>query len=180
MENTYTTTERSTDILNENMPPKRPGMLNVLTILTFIGCGFAYIGAFTQIFMTKDYTSTLSQLEDARDKAGEGFAKNMIDSTIQSMESHKAYYVSMYENRYIIMGSMLIFTTMCLMGAIQMRKLRKGGFIMYTIGELAPVLVLGALVGFGGDGTWKSMIGIILPVVFVALYATQRKHLANP
>ena len=40
MENSYQTN----DVLDQHRPKELPGMLNTLTILTFIGCGLGYIG----------------------------------------------------------------------------------------------------------------------------------------
>lgn len=165
------------EVLTGYEPEKLPGGLNVLTILTFIGCGLAYIGVLAGLFMSKSPQAQRADLESAADKAGDGFAGKMIQSQLDAMDAHSQYYENMYHYRFLLFGSMLIFTTLCLVGAIQMRKRRKSGFMLYTIGELAPILVTIVLVGAAGDGTWKTYMGYILPVFFVVCYAFQRKHL---
>ncbi|GAB4094336.1 hypothetical protein [Flaviaesturariibacter terrae] len=167
------------EVLRDNLPPKLPQGLNVLTILTFIGCALGIIGVLAGTVMSKDYATQKAQLEDAADKAGDGFAGKMVQSQLESLNKHPEYYQNMYDYRYILFGSMLVFIVMCAVGAYRMRQLRKSGFLIYTIGELAPILVTIILVGFGGDGTWKTYSGYLLPIIFVALYAMQRKYLVR-
>ncbi|GAA4343974.1 hypothetical protein [Flaviaesturariibacter amylovorans] len=176
MESTYQTR----DVLQNELPPARPRSLNILTILTFIGCGLGYLGALLGMVFTKDYNTQRREMEDALDKMGSsGFGRGMIESQLESLEKNRTYFENAYEHRYIIFGSLLVFTTMCLIGAIRMRQLRRSGFPIYTIGELAPIAVTIALLGFSGDGTWKTYMGYIIPIVFVALYAAQRKYLTR-
>ncbi|RYD76324.1 MAG: hypothetical protein EOP84_17045, partial [Verrucomicrobiaceae bacterium] len=129
--------EPKSDILRDNQPPAAlPTGLNVLTILTFIGCGLGYIGMFASLFMAKSPETQRTQLEEAADKAGDGFAGKMVQSQLDSMDAHPKYYQNMYDYRYIMLGTMILFITLCLIGAIQMRKRRKSGFTLYSIGEL--------------------------------------------
>ncbi|RYY97499.1 MAG: hypothetical protein EOO11_10710 [Chitinophagaceae bacterium] len=168
------------DVLQNELPASRPKGLNILTILTFIGCGLGYLGVLAGLFMSKDYNAQRAELEDNLDKMGSsGFGRSLLESQLESLEKNRAYFEHAYEYRYIIFGSMLVFITMCLIGAIRMRQLRKSGFPIYAIGELAPIAVTIALLGFSGDGTWKTYLGYIIPVIFVALYAAQRKHLVR-
>lgn len=58
-----------------------------------------------------------------------------------------------------------------------MRKLKRSGFFMYMIGELAPVFVLGGLLT--SITNINFMFSVFLAFLFVILYATQLKHLDN-
>ena len=168
------------ETLHDQLPPRLPGTLNVLTILTFIGCGLVLIGTLAALIMSQDYDAQHAALEKALDSAGSsGFARNMIESQLQSLEANRAYFMKLYQFRFIVYPIALLGAVLCLVGAIRMRKLRKSGFPLYVAGELVPPIAMGILVGFTGDGTWKTYASYLLPVVFVLLYATQRKYLVR-
>jgi hypothetical protein len=167
-----TTPMHSNDIFE---PQRRglPGMLNVLTILTFIGCGISYLGGIYNFYSTSQYDKRMTEFEEARDKMGDNeMASNILESSIEIFQKS-------YDNRYILFITAMLFTTLCLIGALQMRKLKKSGFPIYTIGELAPIVVTAALVGFSMVGGITIIVTAIFAIVFVILYATQRKYLVN-
>jgi hypothetical protein len=60
-----------------------------------------------------------------------------------------------------------------------MRKLKKSGYPIYVIGELAPIAVTAALVGFSLVGGIATAFSAIIALLFVILYTTQRKHLVR-
>jgi predicted membrane protein len=62
---------------------------------------------------------------------------------------------------------------------MQMRKLKKSGFTLYAIGELAPLAVSAGLLGFSFFGGIMMALSAIIAILFVILYATQRKYLVN-
>lgn len=171
MENTYQNQAYQKDILTE--PKKLPGMLNVLTILTYIGCALAYISLIVNYFTWSNYEKQYAEMEEMKDRMTDNdLASNMMQGSLEMMQKS-------YENRYILLVSGLLFTTMCLIGAMQMRKLKKSGFLIYTIGELAPVVITGALIGFSLVGGLTVVVTSIFALLFVILYATQRKYLVN-
>jgi hypothetical protein len=100
------TTNQNSDIFE---PRKKglPGMLNTLTILTFIGCGIAYIGGIWGFIQNNDYEKQMSDFQESIDKAPEGWARNMIESSMQMFEKS-------HEHRYILVATALIFTTFAL------------------------------------------------------------------
>ena len=130
------------DLFEEQRQQELPGMLNVLTILTFIGCAVAYMGVLYSYFTSGSFHKKLVDLQRMRDDTSEGsVAFKIAEDTIEIAKRS-------YEYRHIMLISGLIFTTMCLIGAIQMRKRKKIGFTFYTIGELTPLIVSGLLIGF--------------------------------
>jgi hypothetical protein len=163
------------------IPNKLPGNLNVLTILTFIGCGLGYIFYSIAFFTSKDYDTQHAKLIDAQEKIGDsGFARKMIDKGLEAMEKNQDYINKAYEYRYIIFACGLIFISLCLFGALQMRKLKKTGFYIYVIGEIAPVVIAFFLLGWNSSQMFQMILSLIIPVVFITLYSTQRKYLVNP
>jgi hypothetical protein len=161
------------DLFEQQRQQGLPGMLNVLTILTFIGCGISYLSLLYSFFTSGSYQKQMVKLQRMRDDQGENSVGYKIAEVTIEMAKKS------YDNRYVILISGLIFTTMCLYGALQMRKLKKTGFAIYTIGELAPLAVTALLVGFSLLGGFMILIPAIFAVLFVILYATQLKYMTR-
>jgi hypothetical protein len=153
----------------EGEKPDLPSGLNVLTILTFIGCAISYISSiWSYINAEKAYKS----LVDAQDKITEAppWAKNMMGPNMLEMAKKSM------ENKLPILLIALIATSLCLYGAIEMRKLKKQGFILWLVGEVLPIV--GGVIFMGiGMFTGFALIGLLFPVVFILLYMAQRKNL---
>lgn len=175
MENSYQNQPQNQDFFNEQPAKGLPGMLNVLTILTFIGSGLAYISLIFGFFTNSNFEKQKEKMEDLQDQMGDssGMASEMMQGSMEMAQKS-------YDNRYILLVSGLLFTTMCVIGAMQMRKLKKSGFLIYTIGELAPVIITAALMGFSLVGGITTAVTAVFAILFVVLYATQRKYLVNP
>jgi hypothetical protein len=61
-----------------------------------------------------------------------------------------------------------------------MRKLKKDGFWIYTAGEILPLIGNFILLGTAQyTGVGSVIIGVAIPLVFIILYAMQRKYLVN-
>ena len=167
------TSYQTNDVLDEHRPKELPGMLNVLTILTFIGCGISYIGSCYSYFTNNDPDKQIQKLHETRDKMSDGsFGAKMIDSSIDMVQKS-------YDNRYLLLITGLIFTTLCLIGALQMRKLKKTGYYYYLIGELAPFVLMAGLFGSSFTGAISILFTALFAVIFVILYSTQLKYLVN-
>jgi hypothetical protein len=165
VENTYQTN----DVLDPHKPKEKPGMLNVLTILTFIGCGLGYILTLWGYF--SNTAEKLAQTQEQRAKMDDGsFTAKMVDTSIQMMQ------ISI-DNKYLLLITNLVCTTLCLVGALQMRKLKKPGYYLYVVGELAPVVLLAGLVG--SLTGFNMIMSACFSLLFVVLYATQLKYLVN-
>jgi hypothetical protein len=152
-----------------------PGMLNVLTILTFIGCGLSYLSLLYSFFTSSNYEEQVAKMEEMQDKMGSDneMASKMMEGTVQMMERAHEY-------RYILLLSGLLFTTLCLVGAMQMRKLKKSGYILYIIGEIVPLLLYAVLMGISFTSGMTLAVTGLFAIIFVILYTTQRKYLIHP
>ena len=148
---------------------KLPQGLNVLTILTFIGSGILtlftvcapWINDFFLKYLDKELTS----------------GKDHTAKEIAKLEQGKAAIELAKENMIPLMVVGLIAVTLCFIGALWMRKLKKDGFWLYVAGELAPLIAMAFIMGFEYYKSVGNMIGAIIPVVFVILYSFQRKYL---
>lgn len=155
---------------NEEKAKKLPEMLNVLTILTFVGCGIAAISsvwAFSNAAKSYDDIQRLqSQMENAPAIAKSMLGPNIVEVARKSLE-----------NRLPILLLGLVATALCLYGAIQMRQKKKAGFSLYVIGELLPLIASFIFIGGAVFSGFSMALGILFPLVFIILYATQLKHL---
>lgn len=148
-----------------------PGSLNTLTILTFIGCGLGLI--FTILGFTgskTNYDNMERMMEDGSIDKVPGFMKNFVGP--DALEVLR----KTYENRLPILIISLVALGLCLYGAIEMRKLHKQGFYMWLLGELLPLVGTVIFVGMGAFRGF-GMLGIIIPLIFIILYARQLKYL---
>jgi len=75
----------------------------------------------------------------------------------------------------------------CLYGVLQMWKLKKMGFYIYAVCEIAPVVVALITIGsaafaFGAIGggfmAVVAMLSMFFPVLFIILYALNLKHMS--
>ena len=152
--------------------PKLPSGLNVLTILTFIGC--AVFGLFT--LFTPVILKWSSGLMDKALQSGQELSQKQmadIEKGRAAMELAKQHMIPT-----MIIG--LAGIVLCLLGAMWMRKLKKDGYWLYVAGELAPLIAGFAIMGSAQyTGVMSYIFGIGVPVLFVILYTMQRKHLVK-
>jgi len=162
----------TTDVLqfNEAGKPKLPTGLNVLTILTFIGCVWELYNTVKTFFGGK---KALEEFEKAQDKLAEApaWAKKLAGPDVQEMMAQG------FENRVpvFIIGMVSVF--LCFYGALQMRKLKKDGYIFWLVGELLPYI--GTLIFIPVFFKTIFVYFAIIPFIFIILYTMQRKHLVN-
>jgi hypothetical protein len=148
---------------------KLPDMLNVLSILTFIGCGLGIIFSLLGFFNARSNYDAIVKAQDKMDQAP-AFVRRMMGSDPVGMAT------KLMDNRLPILLLGLVATLLCLYGAIQMRKLNKTGYWVYLLGELLPFVTTYLFIGSMEMG-FTLIFGIALVVVFLLLYATQLKYM---
>jgi hypothetical protein len=155
---------------------KLPQAINVLTILTYIGSALAAIGALYSYFtisasykLMEGLTSTTEGLGGSENKA----LQSVVDQSLMVIKKQ-------YDNRLMIMILALAGAFLCFFGAMQMRNLKKQGYLIYLVGELLPILSFAIFVGFGSlFGGMTMILMTLVSAVFIILYTLQRKHLVN-
>ena len=151
-------------------PKKLPSLLNVLTILTFIGSGLGIISGFYSFFAaSSNYDKAVQaqdKLEQMPDWVKSMTGPNMVEAAHRQLE-----------NRLPIMLLTIVASALCLYGAIQMRNYKKNGFSIYIIGDLLSFVGMGLFIGFGYISTFALVFTIVITVLFIGLYATQLKYL---
>jgi len=163
--------------VNEQDIPKMSSGLNVLTILSFIGCAIQLIGSLWGFFSAKKSYDGLDKLtEQMNSENMPGWAKSMMGDPEKMIQ----LITKSYENRIPIVLLSLAATGLCFYGVMQMRKLKKQGFLFYTIGEVLPFLTQFLFIGAFAFSGFAMYFGIAIALLFIILYMMQRKHLVYP
>ncbi len=152
-------------------PKKIPDLLNVVTILTFIGCAIGAISSFYSFFTAKKSYDSLEQVQSSGqlDKAPD-FVKKMAGPEMLEMARKSL------ENKVPILIIGLVGIALCFYGAWQMRKFKKQGYYVWLIGEILPIVATFVFIGSIALTPMFSL-GLIVPIIFIILYTTQLKHL---
>lgn len=152
--------EKHVDLLEDmDVKNKIPSMLNVLTILTFIGSALGVLFSFLLPLSCK-----VLDMDNMADK--------MKPKDIEMLRLT-------CENINAILIVSIIGSIICALGAYQMRKLKSSGFIVYVAGQIIPVITMFFLIGSSMFAEPKNLFSYIIILVFIILYATQRKHLTQ-
>jgi hypothetical protein len=173
------TQDPTTDALNfdQNARPKLPSGLNVLTILTFIGCALGLLLSLWGFISAKKSYDGLDKLtEQMKSENMPGWVKSMMGDP----EKMIRMITKSYENRIPILLLSLVAVALCFYGALQMRKLKKQGFLFYTIGELLPFLTQFLFIGAFAFAGFAMYFAIAIALLFILLYSMQRKKLIYP
>ncbi len=164
MNSDLTTPRTSFDDVN---PPKMSTGLNVLTILSIIGCVIQILGSLWGFTTAKkSYDEKEKVLEQMKSDEVPDMAKKMMGSP----EDYVELITKNYENRLPILLLSLVAAGLCLYGVIQMRKLRKQGYTFYVIGEILPFLTTALFIGGVAFSGFGFMIGAAIAVIFILLY----------
>ncbi|WP_298389889.1 hypothetical protein [Hydrotalea sp.] len=159
--------------LQPDMPiePKY-GSLKVLTILTFIGSALAIFSGIYQYFSAEKNLAAMEKLMNSPDFAKmPDFAKSFYSPEAMELMRKAA------ANKLPILVVTLIGALLCILGAIDMRKLKMQGYYMWLIGEIFPVMATVILLGVASVTGWTAYFGYAFLLLFIILYTTQRKYL---
>lgn len=161
------------NFFEEKKPVKATGMLNVLTILTFIGSGIGILGSIWQ-FINAD--KSVAEMEKAMNDPNfaqmPGFVKGMMSPEMLEIAKAQA------ANKIPVLLIGLIGAALCVYGAMEMRKLKMQGYFVYLLGEILPLLAMVIILGTGVV-TGMFWFGVAIVALFVILYTTQRSQLIN-
>jgi hypothetical protein len=165
------TTDPADHLSNIDVEPRRlPSMLNVLTILTFIGSGLGAVSSVISFFRAQ---SNYDQAVEVQSKMAEG--QDLVKKIVGGDPVEIAR--KSLENKVPILLIAFVGYVLCTYGAIVMRDLQKKGYLFYAIGEILPLF---GILFFIGSGFLFAITGImtsIIIVVFLIMYATQLKFM---
>lgn len=135
---------------NTEQQGQRPTFLTVVCILSFIGIGFSIIGYAGAFALLGTVEAGMSAAADA------GAVVTASTGMLWA---------------YIIVG--FISAIIALVGVIQMWKLKKSGFMLYTAAQVIGIILTIMVYGFGG-----SVVGIVIAGAFIAMYYANLKHMS--
>jgi len=159
---------------------KRPAFVTVLGILGFIGVGWAIVAGVIQMLAGMAYTAVSGGLSDAANKATEGLQNVQGMENVKGMEglndlADSANKLLAHQTTLGIVS--IVAALISLLGIIWMWTLKKKGYYVYIIGEIAPIIATIALAGFSFAGA-MAMIGMIFPILFIILWGLNLKHMS--
>lgn len=145
----------------ENNQKRRHSFLTVLCILSFIGIGIGIIVSIYNITNLSKNIEMMNQYSNMLNTSYEGILDKLIKwgKTIYVIE--------------------IVANIICLIGVWMMWNLKKLGYFTYVVGEIAPATASFILLGgYGVLGTLAMVLGLIIPVLFIILYALNLKHMS--
>ncbi len=168
--------ENTADVLHydQDNKPKLNSGLNVLTILTFIGCALQLLGSAWGFFTAqKSYEAMDKTIEQMNSDSMPGWLKSIMGDPEHMVE----IITQSYTNRIPIFLLSLVAVGLCFYGALQMRKLKKQGYILYVIGEILPFLIQALFIGMFTLSGMGMLVGAGIALLFILLYTMQRKNM---
>ena len=174
MSDNYNTNDSLT--VNEFEQTPLPTGLNVLTILTIIGCVIGLVFSVIGFVSAKSsYDKKEQVIEQMKSAETPKFLKSMMGDPANFEQT----VIKSYENRIPILLLSLVAVALCFVGAMQMRKRKKQGYLLYVIGELIPFVTMAFFIGFFALSGFTFIFSVVIAVVFILLYTMQKKHLVN-
>jgi len=163
------------DMLHQDDEPKALSSgLNVLTILTFIGCALQLLGGVWGFISSQQSYETRNEILE---KMNSGSMPSWAKSMMGKPEDFITMVTKSYENRVPILLTTLVAVGLCFIGALQMRKMKKQGYLLYVIGELLPFVCTIAFIGTFAISSIAMYFSIGIALLFILLYSLQRKNL---
>jgi hypothetical protein len=129
---------------------KRPELLTLLCIFTFIGSGLAAFSYFVVFISYEEFTKAFDEL---------GMDMPEVDLILSAGK------------RFFLTG--FILYGISLFGAIRMWRLKKSGFHFYTVAQVFILLLPNAMI----ISYQFSVLGLLVTVAFIVAYASQLKYM---
>lgn len=153
---------------------KTPVFLKVLCILTFVSCGLTFLSTIWGLTAGDNLRESMQIMQrsstgTALDSMADGMAAN-----IANLEKWQnlAHYLN------------LACVALTLAGALLMWKLKKNGFYLYVLGQVAAIVGSVGMVTamqdvpfMGTFGMIGAIFGILFIVAFIIMYAVNLKHM---
>jgi hypothetical protein len=151
-----------------------PSGINVLTILTIIGCVVFFLFSIYGFVNAKKNVDKMEETINSKEfESMPSIVKNMMSPEALALAQKQ------YENRVPITAIGIIGIGLCFVGALQMRKLKMQGYYLYLVGEILPFVGSIVFLGLGAVSGISGIISIAFLLLFVLLYTLQRKYLVN-
>lgn len=140
---------------------KRPTFLTVLCILSFIAAGISIIASILGFVGMQAAESMMGSMESSMESM----------AALPGMEEAAALWKFAKVLLFVGIGC----TILALIGVLQMWKLKKAGFYLYTAAQVIGLIVPVALVGMVG----MSYFGLVISIAFIVMYGLNLKHMTK-
>lgn len=147
---------------------KRPTMLNVICILTFIGSGWSVLSGLTSLFSGNNSEQSMQAFYSMAN-ANPAMA-DMVNSAMEFMQA-------IVNHATQINLTSLVLSVASLMGAILMYRLKRIGFYLYAAAQVIALFVYPYFVGFSFITIVMFAFSAVFAALFIILYAVNLKHL---
>lgn len=161
--------------MNTTAPAKRPTLLTVICIISFIMGAWGIFGGIQSMTQDGDVVLQKAYEADAEARAqlgeqAEGLAGRLMDSAMEVTENS-------VKNAKPIGISGIAFSLLSLFGVWLMWNLRKNGFWLYLIASIAGIIT--HLYFLGGGMASLLALGVtgFFTLLFIILYAVNLKHM---
>lgn len=155
---------------------KRPTFLTVLCILTWVGCAFSLVTNLLAMLAMGAVSAVKDGMVDAANNISDSLGGVSV-STDPSVVAANASADSAIAAGSTVFLIGIIGAVLALIGSVMMWKLKKMGFYVYVVAELAPVIAMAVLLGGTAFSGGMAMASMILPVGFVVMYGLNLKHM---
>jgi hypothetical protein len=149
---------------------KRPTLLTVLCILSFIWIGLMVIGGGLGYVGMKMFAS--GQMEEMLQQAGGDDATKSLEE-MQAKVDESGMTAEQLATQMLILVAVSLVS---LVGVIMMWKLRRPGFYIYALCALIGI-AMPLVMGGKFDTSGGSIFGLVMTLGFVGLYFSQLKHM---
>jgi len=157
---------------------KRPTLLTILCILTFLVSGYTLITGVIGIFSTKSFDQ--AQWEQISEQVAESLAgadensARIVDEVLASASitvERGIYYATPLSLIAILIALVSAY------GAYLMWNLRRSGFVFYTIAKIVGIIVPLVLLGFNVITMVVYGFATVIGVILIILYNVNRKYM---
>ena len=162
---------------NAPVAGKRPTFLTVLCILTWVGCAISLVTNALAMMAMGAVSSFKDAVNENASALSDSLGVTMADGAQAKMDAANATANSAIAAGSTIFLIGIIGAVLALIGSVLMWKLKKMGFYVYVIAEIAPVVAMAVLLGGTAFSGGMAIASMVLPVAFVVMYGLNLKHM---
>ena len=153
----------------------RPTFLTVLCILTFIGSGWGTVSNLFSLiaFSAEAIVAQIQQITTMTATEGSpSWLSSIVGSSIEVLQTSIKHGTAIY-------SLLTLFSLMSLGGAILMFRLKKIGFYLYAVAQIAQLFVLPMYSGWNVVVMASMIASGIFAVLFIILYGVNLGKMNN-
>jgi uncharacterized membrane protein (DUF2068 family) len=160
--------------------PKRPTLLTVLCILTFIGSSWGFLEAIRTYRNADVLSAIVSQtMKESKEKVKEEVKDDAAASQLAEKIMNQATSLTDPDKMKKSALYKMVYSLICLFGAYLMFNLRKIGFWVYLVGAAIYILTPMAVYGAGNIliGVGTVLLALVM-ILFCVLYSLNLKYMS--